>query len=299
MVLEREVTVEGTGYTVVISDEREALLAAKAAGRASVGLLGSAGGQGLWEAEYAVESPEAADSAYLERVVRRKYHLPWVIAESERIRIREFTAGDADRIPVESSGPDGAVGAGYAPDWVLGPDGAAGRISGSPSGVTWNADAVFYTSEKLSAYIRNQYRFYGYGIWAVVRKSDDKIIGKAGISGCDICKWERMPENLIPEKEAQDMPEDGTQLELGYHIFRQYRRKGYAEEACRLILRYVSREYHCPVYAATGRENTASVRLLEKLGFQPVCMGAAGPGATAEKYSGPMPPPPVCVYCWR
>ena len=298
MTEEREVTVEGIPYRVVISDEQEALLAAKAAGRAFVGLwrggsvpeddhvpgAGSvpegvtaqadSGSSALWEAGYLVDSLEAADDRFLERVVRRKLGLPWIIAESERICIREFTSGDAAQVPKEDT------------------DAAGGTD-----------DAVFYTPEELRAYIRNQYGFYEYGIWAVVRKSDGRLVGKAGVSDCDIQRWER--EETAGGTVLKKAAEPNLQLELGYHMFHPYRRQGYAEEACRLILDYVEQEYGYPVYAAVDADNTASIHLLEKLGFR-VC--AAAPAiqrpdirqrVTAQKYNGSAPRPCLYVHCWK
>lgn len=247
MTEERDIAVNDMVYCVVISDERKALLAAKAAGRVFVGLLEKGSKENLWEAEYLVESLEAADDAYLERVVRRSQNLPWIIAESKRLCIREFTAEDAMQIPVES-----AECTGVSLREELMPE-----------------DEVFCTREKLDAYIRGQYRFYEYGIWAVVRKSDGVIVGKAGVSDLDMRAWGM----------------DKTQMQLGYHIFQPYRRQGYAEEACRLILDYVNFEYGDDgleadtleaesgesdhrLYAVVDEENTASTRLLCKLGFQ-------------------------------
>ena len=114
------------------------------------------------------------------------------------------------------------------------------------------ADQVFYDVEKLKAYIKGQYRFCEYGIWALVRKTDGRIIGKAGLSNA---------------KERETVRANGSdeELELGYHVFHPYRRQGYAEEACRAILDYAKNELDCPVCACVAGENTASVRLLRKL----------------------------------
>ncbi len=257
---ERDVIIEGISYCVVVSDEQEALLAAKAAGRAFVGVWqGDSHWQEdspdwLWKADYVVDSAEAADDRLLERVVRRKRGLPWIIAESERIRIREFRTEDAPQV-------------------------AAGELTG-------DMEAVFSEPDRLKAYIDSQYGFYEYGIWAVVRRSDERIIGMAGVSDCDIQRWEQTHAEM--------------QLELGYHIFRPYRRQGFAKEACRLILDYIKREYGCPVYASVEAENTASVRLLEKLGFCP-CHHVK-PGAesvTARKCNGSEIRPYLYVRCWQ
>ena len=101
MVLEQEIIIEGSPYSVVISDEAETLLAAKAAGRVIVGMAGKKENPPLSMARYLVESPEAADNLYLERVVRRQAHLPWVIGESRRILLREFTCEDANHVMQE------------------------------------------------------------------------------------------------------------------------------------------------------------------------------------------------------
>lgn len=227
MTEEREVWVEKNLYHVVLSDEAETLLAAKAAGRVVVGLLHPADSgkaqEDLSAARYLVEDPET-EIGFLERVVRRELDLPWIIAESDRIIVREFMVSDIDQVMQEPEDTED--------------------------------DAVFYTSELLESYIQNQYGFYECGMWAVVQKSDGRLIGKAGVT-------------LGTGKD-----EEHSFLELGYHIFTPYRKQGYAKEACRLILDYIEKEYLqeensgiTEVLARTQPENTASARLLQSLGF--------------------------------
>ncbi|MCD8082097.1 MAG: GNAT family N-acetyltransferase [Clostridiales bacterium] len=207
MVEIREVLVEGTGYQVVLSDEKEALIAAKAAGSAFAAV-----GTEYLDADYAVETIEAADERFLERLVRRHLGLPWNIAESERIRIREIVQGDWERFR------------------------------------EWDSGLIFADQEQTEAYIQSQYRFYEYGVWAVVRREDERLIGAAGV---------------------YDLEDEsgGVHLELGYEIFPPYRRQGYAREACQLILDYIVEEYQCPVWASVHVTNAPSRALLEKLGF--------------------------------
>lgn len=285
MILKREIAIEGKKYCVVLSDERETLLAAKAAGRVLVGILGS-GDEDLSPARYLVETPECADERYLERVVRREMGLPWIIAESKRLILREFTMEDLAQIPGEGES---------------------------------EADRVFYTEELLKAYIRGQYGFYEYGMWAVVRREDGRIIGKAGVSDCDIRRDLAAASVSAPDLAAVSAPgaapvsvlgaapalsaapvpaadlSDASvsapemRLELGYHIFAPYRRQGYAEEACRMVLDYTIEEYGCPVYAVTEQSNLPSIRLLEKLGFR----------AEERKYSEAAPQHYLCWRYWR
>ena len=67
MTREYGVTVEGQFHAVVVSDDKEALLAAQAAGKASVELGAS------FLARYAVESLDDLSREYLEQVARRGY----------------------------------------------------------------------------------------------------------------------------------------------------------------------------------------------------------------------------------
>lgn len=261
--------VENKAYPVVVSDEQEALLAAKAAGRVFVGLIymekehesqekNWLNGEGektvdtagsectsaeLWDAEY-LAAPEAICSEYLERIVRRHIGLPWIIAETDRLLIREFTPDDIAQMPEE---PDA---------WYTEEE--------------RTADQVFYDKDKMESYIKSQYRFYEYGIWAVVRKADGVIVGKVGVTNSEEPEHGKAENKTIPEEESEHeiMPpgESAEYLELGYHIFHPYRRQGYAEEACRAILNYAKEELACPVCARVVKENTASIQLLEKLG---------------------------------
>lgn len=220
----RYVKIHEIAYPVVLSDETEALLKAKADGKASVGLwhreqeAGSK--QDLSSAAYLVERLEDADSCFLERVVRRHLGLPWKITETERVLVREFTAEDAERVPKESGDRE--------------------------------ADALFYQKERLREYIRCQYGFYEWGIWALEEKMSGRLIGKAGLT----------------PMESESF--SGVSMELGYHIFQSYRQMGLAVEVCTGILNYAAEMFEEPlwVYAEIDASNEASIRVVQKLGFK-------------------------------
>ncbi len=248
---ERVVWLEGTPHVVVLSDDNEALLAAQAAGRAVVGILNCGSAETL-SAVYLAEHMSAVTDSYLERIVRRHLGLPWIVMETRRLLIREFQAEDARQIPREE---------------------CAGE-----------ADKIFSDERKLADYIRCQYGFYEYGIWAVTEKESGRIIGKAGVSRME----EQKPEEMFSGTGALTIMELPMRkrngnifldkpvlwIELGYHIFEPYRRKGYALEACRGIIEYLNGEYReqaedIRIYAKTDACNQASVKVLRALGFEP------------------------------
>lgn len=114
--------------------------------------------------------------------------------------------------------------------------------------VTEYMEPLFADPDEERAYLRNYrkqiYGFYGYGMWHVVDKETGILIGRAGL----------------------EPKEDGA--ELGYLIAAEYRRKGYAYEVCRAILKYAFTKTEInTVRAVVHKENKASAALCIKLGF--------------------------------
>lgn len=243
---------------VLISDEKEALLAAKAAGRAIVGLWRP--GQAMDEisaAKYVVENPEDVTEGYLERVARRHLGYPWHICETERLLIREMFTDDFDEVW------ENQIGLGFG------------------------------TVEELQAYTQNQYQFYEFGFWALVDKESRELVGVAGLKVPEEREAQvdgECPQidvlllaaseahaqvgkkiEIIPEQSAQSAEgeeEEQIILELGYHIFPPFRRRGYAEEACRGILKYGTEELGVNQFMVQiDKENIVSRHLAESLGF--------------------------------
>lgn len=145
---------EGIRYPVTVSDDNEALLAAKAAGRAIVGIWdpdGGGAGAGFKACLYLVCEPEAADEKLLERVVRRQLGLPWIIAETERLLIREFSVNDPLEPETENDG-----------------------------------NGAFSNRRLREEYIAGQYRYYECGLWALVENEKGIIIGKAGVTAGEL-----------------------------------------------------------------------------------------------------------------
>lgn len=224
----RVVTVEGRRFPVLISDEKEALLAAKAAGRAIVGLWdGISGMEELRPAMFVVERLEDANGEYLERVVRRMLGLPWKICETRRLLIREMAEKDLETV------------------WK-------NRIGRG-----------FSDLEELRAYTRHQYEFYGFGFWALERQDGNELVGVAGLT---VPRDNFRMEKFVLE--LANTGKNGEELELGYHIFAPYRRMGYAKEACRAMIAYAKEKLEAGrLCALISEDNLASRRLAEELGF--------------------------------
>lgn len=150
MTIIKQINIDGTQYPVTISDEEEALSAAYEAGGAIIGIWAPPfpAAPIFWKCLYLVTSLEELSPQLLERAARRRAGLPWLIAETGRLRIREFTSQDPLEPP---SGEDG--------------------------------DGIFSNWEKREAYRKNQYTLYEYGLWALIEKDGGQLIGKAGITG--------------------------------------------------------------------------------------------------------------------
>ncbi len=122
------------------------------------------------------------------------------------------------------------------------------EIYAAPS-VTKYIEDLYPDKDKERAYIENYYehvyRFYCYGMWILTLK-DGTVIGRAGI------------EN-----------NDKGEIVLGYVIGEEYQRRGYAYEACQAIVNYAKEELEIDeITVYVHRDNTASIRLAEKLGVK-------------------------------
>ncbi|MCD8222477.1 MAG: GNAT family N-acetyltransferase [Clostridiales bacterium] len=265
MTYEKVILIDGAEYPVTISDDPETLLAAETAGRVIIGLQQKDDCQLRLPADYIIEVPHVSergtgdengedaagdhsredwpDDTWLERVVRRKYGLPWEIARTERLVIREFTVAD---LP-----------------WVIRDPEDTGE------------DQIFQDAVSLKAYIQSQYMFFECGMWALIRQSDGQLIGMAGVvpeefeedlgEKTDKEQWKKeCTEKEYAEKTETEKPV----YELGYHIYTPYRRQGYAKEACLRLLKLVKEEYGGQAVAYVWPDNIASVSLLESIGFR-------------------------------
>ena len=124
------------------------------------------------------------------------------------------------------------------------------EIYNDPS-TTMYIEPLFEDREEELEYTRNYietiYGFYGYGIWTVIEKDTGRIIGRAGVT----------------DREGFDIPE------IGFVIAPESRKKGYAFEVCSSILDHAKTELgFTKIQALVKPQNTVSINLLKKLGFE-------------------------------
>lgn len=107
---------------------------------------------------YAIESLEAAEYSYLERIYRRYHKIPWEIVETKRCRVREIQVEDVDRL------------------YEIYQD----------SSITTYMEGLFEDPEEerehTKSYIQNAYGFWGFGTWVIVWKETNQVIGRAGFN---------------------------------------------------------------------------------------------------------------------
>lgn len=174
-------------------------------------------------AKYVVENTDSIDKMYLETVYCRYYRFPLEIAETDRLILREMQLADLDSL--------------YEVYDTL-------RDCPYIEPLYERAEEEEFTRQ----YIKNMYGFFEHGLWLVIRKEDNKVIGRAGIENREI---------------------DGElQKELGYLIGKPWQGKGYAAEACLAILDYVKERELCShLFLCCHQKNIPSISLAQKLGF--------------------------------
>ena len=190
-----------------------------------------------WKGDLAVTGPEAVTPRRITDAARRKIGLPLLIGETERLFLRELSEEDLPAIRGLKLWETDA------------------KLLGASAGQL--CDAVF-----LRSYVRNQYPLFGFGIWGVFVKNSPDVTG--GAPGNEAGTLAGLAGFGMPEEDT-DTDTEGIP-ELGYYISPSFRRKGYAEEACRLCLLYAGEELGLEqVLLRVRAENRASLMLGKKL----------------------------------
>ena len=105
---------------------------------------------------------------------------------------------------------------------------------------------------RLSAAV-GMWQLVGFGGWAVVRKSDDRLVGMTSLFNA----WRSLE------------PEFGEEPEMGWIFAAETHGKGFASEACRAVLDWAESSLEpTPIWAIIAPANAPSLKLAEKLGFE-------------------------------
>jgi RimJ/RimL family protein N-acetyltransferase len=95
---------------------------------------------------------------------------------------------------------------------------------------------------------RDRYRVNGFGLWAVCLKESGEMIGDCGLT------IQIINGNVLPE--------------IGYHIRRDFQRRGYAKEAAKAVRDWAFRNTEYPaLYSYCKYTNEPSIRTAESIGM--------------------------------
>lgn len=122
------------------------------------------------------------------------------------------------------------------------------KLVNSPSWIQFIGDKNIRTQQEARGYIQTLISNTAVHYW-VIRLTDNQT-----------------PIGVVTFIKRDDLPHH----DIGYALLSEFTRKGYAFEAVKTVLHDVSNDLNRTlILAKTLKENTASIRLLEKFGFTP------------------------------
>lgn len=143
-------------------------------------------------AAFLLSRPDDIEASSFEKIYRRLYHIPWVIAQTDRLLLREMTESDLDALY--------ALYDGEALRFLPPLDADRGR-----------------EKQILRAYIEKVYGLAGYGYWAVIERSGGELVGRAGFG---IPEREDAPAELgyliRKDKRGQGYAKEAVRAVLSY-----------------------------------------------------------------------------------
>lgn len=132
--------------------------------------------------------------------------------------------------------------------WTAGDKDLAHQLWGDPQVSRYICAAGVFTpeeiDERLELEMANQAK-YGYSYWPIFTRGGGHFVGCCG---------------LRPKSEGV--------LELGCHLLPRFWGQGYAQEGCRMVIRYAFETLGArALFCGHNPNNTASAKLIGKLGF--------------------------------
>lgn len=118
---------------------------------------------------------------------------------------------------------------------------------GLKKGISWPDSDVIETLPKIITNLSQVKYPTGFESWMIIKKDTFEIIGDLGFKGFNY---------------------EENNIDIGYGIIKEERRKGYAEEATSELIKWaLSKEKVKEITARCLIDNTSSIRLLQKLNF--------------------------------
>ena len=111
-----------------------------------------------------------------------------------------------------------------------------------------------FSNEEVKEWIERNIKRYendGFGLWAVIRKTDNQFMGDCGIT------LQNIDGDILPE--------------IGFHIIQKFCNCGYATEAAEACKKYAMEVLgYTSIYSYSEVENHASQRVSSKIGMNKV-----------------------------
>lgn len=216
--------------------------------------------ESLMAAPWMILEPEALTEEYLSEVLCRHQGLPVTVCQTERCYLRELVMGDLEQL--------------LSLDAEQEVDSAGRFFRFSTEDLTPSDKYSLENSNQktlLEEYIRCQYPFYGYGIYAAFHRESNEFLGIAGFSAYETTEITEDNMTDIPrQEEAEDVIET-LSVEIGYAVKKEYRRQGYAKEWLHGLTQWI-KDYYKPdsvkIVARIQVGNEASIRTAKSCGIE-------------------------------
>lgn len=144
------------------------------------------------------------------------------ITETERTYLREITKEDAEN---------------------------AYLLNLDPEVIKYTGDVSFESIEEARTFLEgyDHYKKYGFGRWAVIRKSDHRFLGWCGLK----------------------YSVDKNEFDIGFRFFKDCWNKGFATESAKACLELGFNTFNMQeIVGRAMKENLASINVLKKLGMK-------------------------------
>lgn len=121
-------------------------------------------------------------------------------------------------------------------------------LNKDPAVIQYTGDNPFESIQAAENFLKNYdaYQKFGFGRWAVLTKNENAFIGWCGL-----------------KRNEED------QVDIGFRFFQKEWNKGYATESAKACLIYGFEKLNLvEIIGRAQKENTASIRVLEKIGME-------------------------------